>query len=76
MFHGKEPKNSMIDFVDYERDYHIKHIDCSSFDAESTSSFKLDNRWSKPVPEGKVQHLIMITEKECTYYPLTEKVMV
>ncbi len=75
-FYGKEPKNSMIDFGDYERDYHIKHIDCSSFDAESTASFKLDNRWGKPIPEGTVQHVIIITEKECNYYPLTEKVLV
>ncbi len=66
----------MSDFGEYEQNYHIKHIDCSSFDAESTASFKLDNRWGKPIPEGTVQHVIIITEKECTYYPLTEKVLV
>ncbi len=75
-YYGKEPKNSMIDFVLYKQDYQIKHIDCFSFDAENTSSFKLDNHWGKPAPEGTVQSVLMITENACTYYPLTEKVMV
>ncbi len=64
-YYGKEPKDSLISFDKFCKDYQITVIDSSCFDPQvlkSTITVTIDSYWSEPVPEGSITHIVTLTE--------------
>ncbi len=73
-YYGKEPKDSLIFFNEFCKDYHITVIDSSCYDPQvlkSTTTVTIDSYWSKPVPEGSIMYIVTLMEDEYKHYKIS-----